>query len=145
MRSIVTSFLILATAILAEARISRYWTDQELCDKADLVVIAKPISTQETTEEAVLPECANVHVIGLSTEFDVFAVMRGDRELKKVVLHHYRLADPKRMMINAPHLASFDPKLSTRYLMFLHREADGRYSPVAGQTDPAGKSVFRLQ
>ena len=62
-----------------------------------------------------------------------------------VMLRHYRLADPKQPMINGPNLASFDPKQNARFLLFLHRETDGRYSPVSGQTDPTLFSVLRLE
>jgi len=48
-------------------------------------------------------------------------------------------------MFNGPSLASFDAKEHTRYLLFLHREADGRYSPVSGQTDPAFFSAVKLE
>jgi hypothetical protein len=131
---------------LAHARLTKLWTYQELHDQADLIVIAKHISTTNTTEQAILPNIApDVHVIGLSSEFDVEAVMKGDATLKKLVLHHYRLADTKELMDNGPDLASFDTDhYNTRYLLFLHREPDGRYAPVSGQTDPAQVSILRL-
>ena len=122
------------------------WSYQELYDQSDLVVIAKPISTQDTTEKATLPNISpEVPVVGLSTEFDVSLVMKGDKSAKKATLHHYRLAAPKQLMINGPSLASFDLKQPMHYLLFLHREADGRYSPVSGQTDPALFSVVKLE
>jgi hypothetical protein len=131
---------------MAQARIMRSWSYQELYDQADLVVIAKPVSTQETAEKATLPNIApDVHVVGLSTEFDISVVMKGDKSAKKATLHHYRLANPKKVMANGPSLASFDPKQHTRFLLFLHREPDGRYSPVSGQTDPTLFSVLKLE
>jgi hypothetical protein len=146
MKRFIAVLLILATALLAQARLMKSWSYQELYDQSDLVVIAKPISTQDTTEKATLPNISpDVHVVGLSTEFDISLVMKGDKSAKKATLHHYRLADPKQLMINGPSLASFDSKQHTRYLLFLHREADGRYSPVSGQTDPALFSVVKLE
>lgn len=131
---------------MAQARLMNSWSYQELYDQSDLVVIAKPISTQDTAEKATLPNISpDVHVVGLSTEFDISLVMKGDRSTKKATLHHYQLADPKQLMINGPRLATFDPKQYTRYLLFLHLEADGRYSPVSGQTDPAMFSVVKLE
>ena len=41
MKQILTSFLILATSLVAQARLIRNWSDQELFDQSDLVVIAK--------------------------------------------------------------------------------------------------------
>src|SRR5689334_4304386 len=127
MKKIIAAFLILATVLLAQARLMKSWSYQELYDQSDLVVIAKPISTQDTTEKATLPNIApDVRVVGLSTEFDVSLVMKGDKSVKKTTLHHYRLADPKQLLINGPNLAAFDPRQPTRYLLFLQREADGR-------------------
>jgi len=148
MKKLTISLLILTTALLAHARIMKLWTYQELHDKADIVVIAKHISTTNTIEQAVLPNIApDVHVIGLSSEFDIEVVMKGDVSLKKLTLHHYRLAPlpSNTMMDNGPDLVSFDADhYNTRYLLFLHRESDGRYSPVSGQTDPAHVSILRL-
>ncbi len=45
--------------------------------------------------------------------------------------------------MNGPNLASFDPKESTRYLLFLQREPDGRYAPF-DQVDPAWTSILKL-
>ena len=146
MKTIITTLLILTTAHLAHARLMRSWSCQELYDQADLVVIAKPVSTQDTAEKATLPNIApNVHVVGLSTEFEISVVMKGDKSMKKATLHHYRLADPKQLMMNGPSLASFDSKQPARFLLFLHRETDGRYSPVSGQTDPTLFSILKLE
>lgn len=146
MKNIIPVFLILATALAAQARLMKNWSYKELYDQSDLVVIAKSISNQDTGEKAKLPNISpDVHVFGVSTEFDVSLVMKGDKSVKKVTLHHYRLADPKQLMINGPSLATFDPTQHTRYLLFLHRDDDGRYSPVSGQTDPAMFSVLKLE
>jgi len=146
MKRILSVLLILATGLLAQARLMKSWSYQELYDQSDLVVIAKPTSTQDTTEKATLPNISpDVHVVGLSTQFDISLVMKGDTSAKKATLHHYRLADPEQLMRNGPSLTSFDSKQHTRYLLFLHREADGRYSPVSGQTYPTLFSVVKLE
>ena len=126
------------------------WSYQDLYDKADLVIIAKPISTQDTSEKTILREniSPGVPVVGVSTEFEISVVMKGDKNLKKATLHHYRFAYPedKWKIGNGPNFVSFDPKQQqyTRFLLFLHLESDGRYSPVSGQTDPALFSVLKL-
>jgi hypothetical protein len=145
MKTIIIAALMLATGFFAQARLMRSWTYQEMFDQADLVVIAKPAGTHDTSEQAVLPNIApDAHVIGLSTDFDVSVVMKGDKSTKKFVLHHYRLANPKELMMNGPSLASFDPKVYSRFLLFLQREPDGRYSPVSGPTDPALFSILKV-
>ena len=146
MKTIITTLLLLAGAFLAPARLINSWSHQQLYDQADLVIIAKPISTQESGEKAVLPNISpDVYVDGLSTQFDIDVVMKGEKSLKKCVLHHFRLTNPKEIMKNAPNLASFDPRQHNCFLLFLHREADGRYAPVSGQTDPALSSVQKLE
>jgi hypothetical protein len=148
MKKFTIGLLILTAAFLAEARITKLWTYQELHDQADIVVIAKHTATKDTTEQAVLPNIApDVHVIGLSSDFDIEVVLKGDSSLKKLTLHHYRLVPlpPDQMMDNGPDLVSFDSDhYNTRYLLFLRRESDGRYAPVSGQTDPRYVSILRL-
>jgi ankyrin repeat protein len=101
--------------------------------------------TKDTAERIVLPHISpDIPVVGLSTEFEVSVVLKGDNGLKKLVVHHYRLANPDQRMGNAPVLAAFDPKESTRYLLFLQREADGRYAPF-DQVDPAWTSMLALK
>lgn len=139
--------LILATTI-AQARIVRMWSYQELYDQSDLIVIAKHISTEDTGEQAVLPNISpDVDVVGVSSKFAVFLVLKGDHSLKSLVLHHYRLSHeiPNYPTVNGPMLAYFDSdKLTKQFLLFLRREPDGRYAPVSGQTDPRDTSIFRL-
>src|SRR5947208_15195481 len=107
MKRIIIGLTILAAALLAQARSMRTWSYQELYDLADLIVIAKPISTQDTSEKAVLPNISpDVHVVGLSTQFDISVVMKGDKNLRKCVLHHYRLANPNEMLDKGPMHAS---------------------------------------
>lgn len=148
MKKLTILFLILAPTIVAQARIVRMWSYQELYDQSDLIVIAKHISTEDTAEQWVLPDISpNVDVVGLSSKFAVSFVLKGDKSLKSLVLHHYRLspAIADKLMVNGPTLTSFDShNLVKHFLLFLHRESDGRYAPVSGQTDPMNVSIIRL-
>ena len=145
MKSVVASLLVLAaTALVAEARAVNGGNYRELDRRADIIVVARPVWTKDTAEQTYLPNISPpIPVIGLSSEFAVSIVLKGDKSLKKLVVHHYRLKDPDPLMINAPNLASFDPKESTRYLLFLQRESDGRYAPV-DQVDPRATSMLKL-
>ena len=110
------------------------------------MIIAKPISTKDTSEKTTIPDIVpDIQLIGLSTEFKISLVMKGDKSMKKATLHHYRFANPDEEPINGPRFVSFDPRQqpSTWFLLFLHLESDGRYSPVSGQTDPV-ISVLKL-
>ena len=149
MKKLTILFMILAPAMATQARIVRAWSYQELYDQSDLIVIAKYISSERTAEQWVLPNISpNTDVVGLSSNFSVFLVLKGDQSLKSLVLHHYQLKTPVSAdipVINGPMLASFDSdKLAKQFLLFLRRESDGRYAPVSGQTDPRDTSIFRL-
>ena len=122
------------------------WTFQDMFAKSDLVVIAAPIATFETREHTALKDIAPpVEVLGLSTEFQVRLVLKGDKAMNKFALHHYR-QEHQESMISGPELISFDAKLwGPRFLLFLIKEHDGRYAPVTGQTDPALYSIIELK
>src|ERR1017187_5474352 len=155
MTKIFISFLILAaTTFMADARPINppdlRKIDQNLRKIGkidpivDIIAVARPVSTTDTDEQTNLPQISpDVHVIGLSSVFEVVFVLKGDTNLTKLVVHHYRLASQNQPMINGPSLASFDSKKSTNYLLFLKREPDGRYAPY-DQVDPAETSILKL-
>ena len=145
MKNIISSFLILAAATFAANARLIYSPDLRTIDKTvDIIAVAKPVATTDTDERTNLPHISpDVHVIGLSSEFEIIFVLKGDTNLTKLVVHHYRLANQNEQMGNAPMLASFDPKESTRYFLFLKREPDGRYAPF-DQVDPAETSILKL-
>ncbi|MGO8927050.1 MAG: hypothetical protein ACLQU3_09205 [Limisphaerales bacterium] len=136
------AFLLLSTGMVA-ARAVRIWPYQELLEKSDLVVIAAPAATNDTKEHIDLPGFPGEHVIGVETRFTVSAVLKGDKPIKDFVLHHYRTTDGTNIphVPNGPSFVSFLPvenptSVQRTYILFLLREADGRYAPIAGQTDP---------
>ena len=139
-----TAFLLGFTGIVA-ARAVRIWPYQELLEKSDLVVLATPTATNDTKEHIDLPGFVGEHVIGVETRFAVSAVLKGDKALRDFVFHHYRTTDGSNIphVDNGPTFISFDPVQNPTipprtFILFLIREADGRYAPVVGQTDPGG-------
>ena len=145
MKSVIVSLLVLAaTTFIANARESGSLSFRGLDKRADIIVVARSVSTKDTAEQTYLPNISPpIPVIGLSSEFQVSIVLKGDTNLKKLVVHHYRLKDPKELMFYGPNLASFNPKESTHYLLFLQREPDGRYAPF-DQVDPSATSILKL-
>lgn len=109
-----------------------------MLDKADLVVVAKPTSTKDTSETTIL---ATANVVGIETEFSVRAVLKGSQDVEKLVLHHYRFG-ANNHLFDGPRL--FDPSVFGSFLLFLKREPDGRYAPVNGQENPDGTSIQKL-
>lgn len=155
--------ILLAIAIMlcsispSQSRLAVVLSYQELIDRSDLVVIATPMAkTADTEERAFLPNIVRqdnngkqieVESIGVETAFKIAAVLKGDAAVKQFILHHYREANPPDIQLNGPSLVFFDPSdLSTRhsYLLFLVREADGRFAPTGGQTDPGFKAIDPL-
>jgi hypothetical protein len=126
------------------ARFMHYMSYKEMQKGADLVVIATPLATKEAGERGTMPGGPDWDVVGLTTEFDVSAVLKGADDLKKFVLHHYRQKNPKFVLRDGPHFVSFNSEGKSRYLLFLIKESDGRYAPVSGQLDPALYSVLEL-
>jgi hypothetical protein len=136
------------------ARIVQHWSYQELFDKSDLVVIGTANGTQDTREQADLPgikqvtpdnKTIGVPAIGVETKFEIAAVLKGDKALKEFTLHHYRKKDFSGAAINSPNLFFVNPAEKREFLVFLVREADGRYAPTSGQTDPALYSMRILE
>jgi len=131
---IIVGALFCALVRPVEGRVVRYWPDEELMEKADLVVIATPVRTRDTDEHlASFSYFRDQSVIGVATTFTVSGVLKGDAKAKRIVLHHYR--PDKMTMINGPGFVAFQLPAKQAYRLFLVREADGRYAPVAGQED----------
>lgn len=106
-----------------------------LAHKADVVMIGRVLAVRETAEEATLSDISpEVKVRGVETTFFAESVLKGDLTSHVIVLHHY---DSSALFQNGPLLVRFAASSHRHYLLFLKREADGRYAPAAGQTDAA--------
>jgi hypothetical protein len=143
MKTYITLLMSLCLVLESHARLKQFWSYDSLNDKATLVVVATPTKVAETSELATLPNIETVYndgrketVMGkgVETSFDVLTVLKGERTTKTLVLHHFTLVKPA--ADSGPDLVSFEPKDKKRFLMFLQKEADGRYVAVSGQTDP---------
>jgi hypothetical protein len=122
--------------------------------KSDLVAIARPTESRDTGERKIDRNVKPaVSVAGVVTECDALYVLKGPK-LKQFTLHHFREVNPRppkaahglEKIVMGPQIGiAFDQsKGSHHYLMFLIREADGRYAPFDGQTDVVGISVQEL-
>jgi len=146
MKRILTLLLFLAMPAIITARAVRAWSYQEMFDQADLVVIAKPTATKDTEEKGRVADFSRPYeVIAVATELEASVIMKGEKATTPFVLHHYGLAKPDGPVVNGPNFVAFDPKAHHSFLLFLKKEADGRYAPVTGQQDPALFSVVRLE
>src|SRR3954468_1329689 len=137
--------VILATAEFATAHLMAVWSYEDLFGKSDVVVIATPMSpTRDTAERTTLPGIERpTAVIGVVTQFQTLLVLKGDKH-DRITFHHYRLPQSDVALVNGPSLVAFPKVDHVSYLLFLVREADGRFAPVAGQADPEDVSVQKL-
>lgn len=130
-------FFILILSGLSYARIMKSWDYDSLSKEANLIVIATPIKTKNLEEKTELP---NIHpptpVIGVETTFTILATLKGNLSKETFVFHHYRLQDPTKLYINGPGLVTFNPDDKKIYMMFLKQAKDGKFTAIAGQTDP---------
>jgi hypothetical protein len=144
MKKLLVCLLILTIPTISFSVLIEHWSYEKMLERADLVVIAKSLSTQEILEDSKLPDGSTWDVVGLATQLEVRAVLKGDKNLKSFTLHHYRQKTPEEVIPNGPSFVLFDPKHHQKYLLFLKKESDGRYSPVTGQVYPALFSVLKL-
>lgn len=143
-----TLCLFLAPLLLgrcAQARPVPSMAYDKLTAQADVIVIATPTDVRDTQEKTTLPGLARVSrdnvsrpipAVGIETTFEVLSVLKGNPNLKKLVLYHLRESDPQTLEADPPGLVEFNPKEKKRFLLFLKRDPDGRYSALTGQADP---------
>ena len=143
MKSLLCFIILLAISPSGVARSFKLWSDQELFEAADLVVIARPLTSVDAPEKKGVPGKPPFPVTAVSTEFQVQEVKKGQRGIRRFILHHYRM-DSAGVVANGPNLISFNLSENPPYLLFLKKEADGRYAPVSGQTDLAMDSVRKV-
>jgi hypothetical protein len=145
MKTLTSILIAIVIPLAASGRLVPAITYQQMYDRADLVAIGRPISTEDTAERGRLPGGpTSWEVVGLSTEISISLVLKGDKSLNRFTLHHYRQADPGQELMDGPNFVTFSKKGSKAFLLFLKREPDGRYAPVSGQEDPALFAITEL-
>ena len=149
---IIASAIALSAAAWTFAYNIDSFTYEEMVAKSDLVVIAEPVESRGTGERHVDPNVKPaITVTGVVTTCRALYVLKGSKN-KEFKLHHFREVDRDKAakdiseVIMGPQIGiAFDQsKGSKRYLMFLIREAGGRYAPFDGQTDVEGLSIQEL-
>ena len=145
MKKVLPAIPIILFCLVVFARpvpIMRY---DKLTKEADLVVIATPISVRDIGEKTTLPGIEYRYSNEIAKPFPAFvvettftnlSVLKGDTNATTFIFHHFRAADGFGGGYAAPELVKFDPNQKHGYLMFLKREADGRYISMTGQADP---------
>ena len=92
MKLLFSALALLASVVVVQARpVQGDLSKQELFDQSDLVVVAQPISTEDTSEQRILPgmEYAGTQVIGVETKLRVSVVLKGRKSTRNFVLHYF--------------------------------------------------------
>jgi len=137
-------FAVLAMVVVAEGRLVRPWTDAELMDKSDLVVIATPIGTRDLEETSSLGRIGGPFR-GVETLFKVLDARKGKPPNDRIILHHYRIENWSPP--NGPMLINFTPNRTNPLILYLIGDGTNRYAPTAGQIDPglSIKPIFEIR
>jgi hypothetical protein len=123
----------------ANARPARHWSEAELWDQADVVVIAKAHSTKDVNRVPADPPPPETWV-AVATTFEIQAVLKGKPSDKSLEVRHHRYLgkDAEVAVVDGPSFVEFTAG-KHQYLMFLKAEkVDGAvvYEPLTGQFDP---------
>jgi hypothetical protein len=132
----------------ANARMIANWTDAKLSAHADLVVVAKLVSTRDAGKEIADKMPFDEFYRPILSTLDIVYVLKGEHADKRLVVVHnreltaaeHRAMKQFRMLLNGAILMTFDAKET--YVVFLKRRSDGRYEPVTGYD--AGLSLKRV-
>ena len=92
-----------------------------LNDKAALIVIAVPTKVVDSSTGR-----------GIETSFKVLTVLKGERDIGQLVLHHYALSPAA--TIRSPLLVPYKPEDKRQFLMFLQKERMADMSRFLGWT-----------
>ena len=137
---IVFGLALVAFNTSAQARVVGFWSDAELMNPSDLVVIGTPIETRDLDETNSLgwsqSQSFQPKFRGVETTFKVSNVIRGMPANDRIVLHHYREEIEWGSPPNGPTFINFTPATTNEYLLYLKTDGTNRYAPVAGQIDP---------
>jgi hypothetical protein len=112
-RIFLSLLLVFSVAPSLRARFVRSWTDQEIFEKADLVVIARVVSIRNTGERSTLPDLTPpVKVTGVEADFETYLVLKGTKAITKFRLHYYATQE---QFTNGPWLVEI-PETNTRLI-----------------------------
>ena len=138
------SLLCLAITVAAFSVFARgleNWSYERLSKESDLVVIAKPVQSEDSPDRT-KDNLWKIEFIGINTKFDVLHVLKGKSKSAKLTVLHFRAnvqiqdgpgfvtfrtKDLRYTLEDGTKIEAAGP---ARYLLFLKKRDDGRYEPV---------------
>lgn len=131
-------------ATIGFGRLLQIWSYELLVRKADLIIVAIPVSVRDVEPRTEYPQLAGVLLDGshtrtpaiwIETSFARLVVLKGEDPGPQIAVRHLRWPELLSLVNDPPQFVKFDPKQKQEYLLFLKREAD-QWVPVTGQVDP---------
>lgn len=119
------------------ARAVHIWTESELKNGSDLIVVGTVIEVKNLNETNSLGWPQPPKFRGVETTFKVSEVHKGVVSGDKIILHHYREEIQSGYLKNGPSLISFTVNSTNKYLLYLVKDGTNRFAPVSGQIDPS--------
>lgn len=134
------------------------WTDAQLQNNSDLIVIAMPIETKDIIGDiSPVDGLQTLKFQGVKTTFKVISVTKGQIKTNQIVLHHYRdlqdtngIADQNLLRFyekvetkifsgyeearpGGPLFVRFIPNGTNEFSLYLKEDGSNQFAPVAGQ------------
>lgn len=132
-----------ASAISTLARPIHVWSEAEMQQASDLIVIGT-IANVRDLHETNAKLWPNFKFRSVETTFTLSKVLKGDITNRTVVLHHYRFDPPNFIPPNGPCFLDLKAADTNQFLLYLVRDGAARFSPVSGQLDPSMDAVRPL-
>lgn len=126
------------------ARLMPNWSYDLLVRKADLIIVATPVTVRDVETRTEYPRFAGVLFdenrartpsIWIETTFERLAVLKGEDPGPQVSMRHLRWPEVLGLVNDPPQFVRFDPGQKRTYLLFLKRE-ENQWVPLTGQVDP---------
>jgi hypothetical protein len=133
---------------VASARRLEDWPYERLFKAADLVVIARPTTSEDCADRSA-DNPWKEEFIGVNTTFKVEAILKGKATGETIKVLHFRVKEGVLINDGPCHVTFRQKGIAVRtegataklgapeYLLFLKAAKEGRYEPVSGRVDPA--------
>jgi|GEM_PF-2348396 len=152
MKSLFIMLVLLAACLLAEARLVRWWSPKELCEKSDFVIIATPVAIEQTTEHGV------IRMDGLGTTYPSIGYVAKlkvnnvictakEEQLPEDIIFRYSNIDFTRYtqgIVDGPLRFNLDPNV--QYIVYLKKDPkhEGEYVGALEDEIDDWQTVIRL-
>jgi hypothetical protein len=140
-KKFIPMLLLFILSLTVFARIIVPWTEDEMRNASDLIVVGTvvKVAVLNETNTSIWP---SYKFLGVETTFAISKILKGNTMNQTVILHHYRFDNFEPP--NAPCFVNLEPNSTNQYLLYLVKDGTNRFAPVSGQLDPAADAIRKL-